>query len=154
MNRLLLLALITLFTLNVNAQEDHSNIEKVIEAKKIGYLTEKLELSPKEAEVFWPVYNSYSDKMKSFKKEKYGREKSMNTNKDSDQALSELISNEKNKVSIMEEYVEKFKNVIGSEKTLKLFNAEGDFKREILKGMKKRRERGMKDGMKRKSKDK
>lgn len=153
MNKLLL-ALIMLVTLNVNAQKDHDKVEKVIEAKKIGYLTEKLDLSPKEAEVFWPIYNSYSDKMKSYKQEKFRRNEKEDANVNAEQALKDLINNEKNVVTLKEEYVDKFKQAIGADKTLKLFSAEGEFKREILKGMKKRRERGKKEEMKSKSKDK
>lgn len=154
MNKIIIIALALLFSFNAEAQRDRGDVEKVIEAKKIGYLTDKLELSPSEAEVFWPVYNSYSEKMKAFKREKFGKDEQEVSDKNPDQALNDLINNEKKRVAIMEEYVGQFKNVIGSEKTLRLFNAEGDFKREILKGMKKRRERSKKEEMKRKSKDK
>ena len=35
-----------------------------LEALKIGYLTKKLNLTPEEAERFWPVYNQYASEIK------------------------------------------------------------------------------------------
>ena len=37
------------------------NVEKIKTLKK-DYLTEKLNLTPQESSVFWPVYNDYSSK--------------------------------------------------------------------------------------------
>lgn len=32
-----------------------------IKAFKVAFITEKLDLTPKEAQGFWPIYNKYSD---------------------------------------------------------------------------------------------
>ena len=41
-----------------------------IEAMKIGFITKKLDLTPEEAQKFWPVYNQYNDKMKDLRKKR------------------------------------------------------------------------------------
>ena len=44
-----------------NGKNDGSRIE----ALKIAYLTKKLNLSTEEAQKFWPIYNKYSEEIRS-----------------------------------------------------------------------------------------
>src|SRR4051812_43224233 len=39
-----------------------------IKTMKIGFLTERLNLSPEEAKSFWPVYNKYQDEIEVLRK--------------------------------------------------------------------------------------
>ena len=55
-----------------NKAERQNERKENIEAMKIGFLTKKLDLTPEEAQKFWPVYNQYSDKMKELRKRRYG----------------------------------------------------------------------------------
>jgi len=70
MKRIIILT-VTLFSLVTFAQEKKGGGREKVRAYKIAYLTEKLDLSAKEAEKFWPLYNSYNDKRRElFKAEK------------------------------------------------------------------------------------
>ena len=40
-----------------------------LEALKIAYITKRLDLSPEEAQKFWPVYNQYAEELKQARKE-------------------------------------------------------------------------------------
>lgn len=55
MKRTLFLFLILLSSLAFGQDDKHSQIK----AMKTAYITEELDLNPKEAEKFWPVYNTY-----------------------------------------------------------------------------------------------
>src|SRR6476620_10673268 len=48
----------------IKAQEDESRAEK-IEALKIAFITQKLQLTSDEAQKFWPVYNQYENEIRS-----------------------------------------------------------------------------------------
>ena len=37
---------------------------KVLESLKIGYLTQRMNLTPEEGQRFWPIYNQYTAEMK------------------------------------------------------------------------------------------
>jgi hypothetical protein len=37
---------------------------RTIEALKIAYITKRLDLSPEEAQKFWPIYNQYAEELK------------------------------------------------------------------------------------------
>ncbi|MEZ7495495.1 sensor of ECF-type sigma factor [Leeuwenhoekiella aequorea] len=65
------------------AQNDH---HERIKSLKVSFLTEELNLTPSEAEKFWPIYNIYDSKMndlrnreRSLFKQKYGSSGSKNT---------------------------------------------------------------------------
>ena len=47
----------------VSAQ-DNSQRDNKLQSLEIAYLTKELNLSPEEAQKFWPVYNKYSAEMK------------------------------------------------------------------------------------------
>ena len=50
-------------TINAQKQEKKGGRNTRIKALKIAFLTDKLDLTSKEAEKFWPVYNLYDDKI-------------------------------------------------------------------------------------------
>ncbi len=56
MKRILLYGLTLLLALQSSAQDGSR-----LQALKIAYLTKKLDLSPDEAQRFWPIYNKYDE---------------------------------------------------------------------------------------------
>ncbi len=101
---------------NLRAQEgDYTRAEKV-QALKIAFITQKLQLTTDEAQKFWPVYNQYDNEIKS-----------LQLNSKNGPALE----NEEKLLNIRKKYKASFEKVIGPDKLNKLFNAERDF-RDIL----------------------
>jgi hypothetical protein len=103
-----------------------------IESLKIAYLTNKLTLSPEEAQKFWPVYNKYTDEIRSTRLE--ARQKKQ----------SEIVTEEKI-LGIRKRYNTEFGRVLSAEKVNAFFKAEKDFgsylQKEILERRQKRMER-------------
>jgi hypothetical protein len=54
--------LVLLLTLGSLSQIKAQNGEK-IQTLKIAFITQKLQLTPDEAEKFWPIYNQYDNEM-------------------------------------------------------------------------------------------
>ncbi|MGD1844438.1 MAG: hypothetical protein ACFB10_03495 [Salibacteraceae bacterium] len=54
------LIVVLLFPIAVLAQGQRQDR---LAAYKVAYLTEQLQLSPSEAQKFWPIYNEYQDKL-------------------------------------------------------------------------------------------
>ena len=46
----------------LNAQETKIDKEQEIKSQKIAFFTDKIGLTPEEAQTFWPIYNNYWDK--------------------------------------------------------------------------------------------
>jgi hypothetical protein len=60
--------ILALLILSSGAYAQSGKHEK-IKALKTAYITEKLALTPKEAEAFWPVYNHFDDKLHDLRKQ-------------------------------------------------------------------------------------
>jgi len=99
-------------------------------AKKMAFLTSEVNITPEEAESFWPIYNEYSSKLRALRKEA----------KDANSA-EENVANKEAKVALEKEYLAKFKEVLPTDKVDKLFAAEKKWKQKLLEEIKKRQER-------------
>ncbi|MCK5170615.1 MAG: hypothetical protein KAQ75_12115, partial [Bacteroidales bacterium] len=55
---ILLISVIT-FAFSLNAQESKSDKQQEIKSQKIAFFTDKIGLTPEEAQIFWPIYNDY-----------------------------------------------------------------------------------------------
>jgi hypothetical protein len=139
----LLIALIAC-SIAATAQENHPARERV-EAMKIGFITDRLNLTSEEAKVFWPVYNQYSDELEKLRK---GRRDNIINARDnfdemSDAELEKAVDSElafrQNEVDIIKKYHPQFKKVLPIKKVAKLYKAEEDFKRKLLDILQERR---------------
>jgi hypothetical protein len=116
-----------------------------VEAMKIAYLTTKLELSPTEAQQFWPVFNEFEAKIQAIRqsRRKDSREGQDNLDQLSDKEVESLIDSEvafrQKELDVMKEYHSKFKAVLPIRKVAKLYRAQEDFKRELLKKIQERK---------------
>ena len=64
------------FRKNKNTTMAASNIPS-IKALKVAHITEKLDLTEKEAQQFWPIYNAYDEKMGTLKQTQKDRNRCM-----------------------------------------------------------------------------
>ncbi len=147
MKQLGILTCFILFSIGLFAQ--HGPRER-IRAFKIAYITEKLDLSSKEAQEFWPIYNSLDRKLEEFKRKERKliraiKEVMDNPNGLSDQQAGNFIEDhikiKEDKAQAQKELVLKLKSVLPNKKILKLIKAEADFKKRMLDRMRERRKR-------------
>jgi hypothetical protein len=110
-----------------------------IKTLKIAYLTEKLNLTSKEAQTFWPIYNDYQDEKQKLRNK--GSVEIISKIKDADnvsekdaaQLLDKVILYEVEENKIFENFIAKITKVISSKKTLVLLRSEEDFKRQLIR---------------------
>ncbi|MEY3415919.1 MAG: hypothetical protein RL060_30, partial [Bacteroidota bacterium] len=60
--------ILTLLALASTAYAQNPGNREKIEAAKIGFISERLALTPKQAQTFWPIYNEYTFKKKEIRK--------------------------------------------------------------------------------------
>lgn len=115
----LLLLLLTIFSVFFGqSQEDNlKNVER-IQALKIAFITQKLNLSPEEAQTFWPVYNRYEADLKRVNSQNAG---------------GDVIDNEEKVLNLRKSYRAQFVKVLGQPKMNKLFTAERDFRGALIR---------------------
>lgn len=112
-----------------------------IKAYKVSFLTTELELTPTEAEKFWPVYNAYDDKQFELRHSKMKTylvkldDDNINTLSEKEAAtlLYQIESTDKELYLLREKYMSNLKKILSAKKILKLKKSEDDFSRKLLK---------------------
>jgi hypothetical protein len=143
--------LIFLISFSVFAQPD-GKIRERIKAQKVAFITEKLSLTPEEAQGFWPIYNAFEIKTENIRfKDIRAIKIRMRNNpelseKEADELLDKLIKAEDAMHAAKLNLVNDLKTVISSEKIIKLKAAEDEFNKRLLERLKEFRDkRGNRD---------
>lgn len=125
-----------------NAENDN------IRALKVVFITEQLELTPREAEKFWPIYNLYSAKEFNLRivetrklRQQLQQSGGINivTEQEADIILKKLLDIDVEIISAKTEMYQKLKPIIGAKKLIKLQIAEIDFNKKVLEELRKKR---------------
>ena len=130
------------------SQDREERIERV-KALRVAFISDKLQLTPDEAQRFWPIFNQFDDKQSDLQKEKRQlmiKLQSENTTTlsekesaklmEEDERLENEIQNNRRKL------VKDLQGVIPNQKILMLRQIEVEFKQKLLKQIQKRREGG------------
>ena len=114
------------------AQRNSEQFQK-IEVAKVAYITERLELSPQEAQKFFPIYNQYRAEMR-----KIIHAKRANTEKRHSRSELEFDSEVLN---CKKKYREKFKEAVSASKASRFFEVEREFREQLFKELKSRQKK-------------
>ena len=98
---------------------------KKIQAMEMAFITKELNLSPDEAQKFWPVFNQYRNELRSVATE--------NKHKDH-------LDKQQKMLDLRKRYREDFSKVMNQERANKVFGAEDEFKSLVRREFQKRQE--------------
>ncbi len=122
------LLIVTLFLSSitaVNAQGDQPGDEtkklERIKALYVAYVTQQLQLSPEEAQKFWPVHTQFETELRAIKPD-----------------LPEL-DKEQSRLNIKKRYQDNFNKIIGTNRCERFFRMDGEFKRKLVDRVQKQR---------------
>lgn len=116
-------------------------VEERIEAQRIAFITQRVNLTPEEAQSFWPIYNEYREKEKQLKESRITKGEVLDMDeREAENYLNKLISLEQDELNLKKEYTQKLKSVISSKKILRFYAAERMFKERLLQAMNQRRD--------------
>lgn len=141
------LYLIIFFTI-INFVEAQQNGHQNLKLLKTSFITAAINLTPKEAEKFWPVYNMYSNEIQSLKiKQETSVKQKIRlvggvdnlTDEDAKILLDIFITTEKQISDNEIKLVQELSKIISAKKIVALKKAERDFNRRILQEYTKRK---------------
>jgi len=143
---ILVLATLLAFALPTGAQEglqknkrpDRKEMSERIKASKIAYITEQVELSPEQAEKFWPIYNELETKkmevtvsiMERYKPEEGKMEEP--SEEEAAEMMEQRFKMEQQLLDLKVKYHKKFMGILPATKVAKLYRAEDQFKRGLM----------------------
>ncbi len=121
--------LIALFVSNIllfaqDQPQPDPKVEEKIQAAEVGYIAQKLNLTTKEAQKFWPIYNEYKRDI---------RQALINYRKNHD---ADVLDRDQKIIDIRKKYRDRFVGVIGQPRVKIFFRAEGDFRRILVNRIK------------------
>ncbi|MES2621655.1 MAG: hypothetical protein V4615_12460 [Bacteroidota bacterium] len=136
MNTAIIIAVMILGTI-AQAQPPHGRPDgekgEKIEALRIAFISGELNLSPQEAEKFWPVYNQFRAELKTLHQNFKMQDKTQ-------LSAEQQLDMEQKKLDLKKKYKGQFETVLGKEKVNQLYNLEQKF-HEKLKEMRDQRQR-------------
>ena len=107
-----------------------------VEAMRIAFITNRLDLTPDEAKLFWPIYDNYRHDLSKLRRSFYPKDDGSDPHLDADRQLEF----EQKKLDLKKTYKPQFEQVLGKEKLNKLISAEEDFKRMLIQTIRNRRQ--------------
>lgn len=150
MKRLLVVAICAAMSLSAFAQDNQKQKEDFrakqierVQSEKIAFFTNELDLTPEEAQVFWPVYNSYTKESQAAHKEvmkafsSLGCGKEQVSDKQMEANIDAYIKAVKSEQDVLSAYYPKFKKVLPIQKVAKLYQAEEAFKMKMIHKLRK-----------------
>jgi hypothetical protein len=138
-----LIILATFCAMNIMAQ----NVNRQrLDAYKIAFFTKRLNLTSQEAEKFWPVYNEFQDNKNKIQLERQELNRNFNQNelnmneREMIEAGDKLVGMEVREAALAQEFHNKIKTVLPPVKVLRLYQAENQYRLQLLKELQERRE--------------
>lgn len=139
------LIILSILLLSVGMYAQRGGHEK-IKALKTAHITDALELTPSEAEKFWPIYNAHEEKMDQIRK---GERKEIGavirengatlSDAEANEIIDKILDFKSRELGYQKELVNKLRMVIPPQKILKLRKAEDDFRKMLVERLKNRR---------------
>lgn len=116
-----------------------------IEAEKIAFFTQRMDLTPDEAKVFWPVYNDYISRRNKIRLDKNNLLKYINQNqaniddKELEESGDRIIAYTVEEATLMQTYHKKFKEILPIKKVVRIYQTETQFNKILLEQLRNRR---------------
>lgn len=143
----IVLAVFILGTLGVDAQH-HRKMNREdrerIQARKVAYITDRLDLTPEEAQKFWPVYNKHEEAVeaerKALRETPPPRREDM-TDEEANAFIAKLEKHEQKMLDLKKRFHNELKEVISPKKIVLLIQTERRFREDLIRHVSGARER-------------
>lgn len=106
---------------------------------KIAYFTENLELTPEEAEKFWPLYNAHEQQRDELRREtrkssrKYTEQAGELSEQETEAIVDRIMEIRKEELELDIKFHEELKKILPASKVMKLYMTEVQFREYMLR---------------------
>ncbi|MGB3777456.1 MAG: hypothetical protein WA960_03800 [Tunicatimonas sp.] len=128
--------------ISTTARSQHPQGEKLQNAR-IALFTERLSLTPEEAERFWPVYNQISEQRTALRREGMRLQRAADgdslTDAQAQDRIKEYLDLKQREFALEQASTKKLLSVLSAAQVLQLLRAERDFQRMVVRQLGRRR---------------
>ena len=145
MKKLFLISILSVFTFTVLIAQDKGGLTpemfEKIKAEKISFFTEKLSLTPSEAQAFWPVYNEFEKKRFDIQRQIHEFERMPDekfaslSDAEVDKMMSNYIGSFEKESMLLKDYNKQFLKVLPKKKVLMMYRTENQFRGHLIQGI-------------------
>ncbi|MCF7568574.1 sensor of ECF-type sigma factor [Sabulilitoribacter arenilitoris] len=137
---------ILILLVSVNAIAQRGGKREKIKALKVAFITDKLNLTAKESQKFWPIYNAFEEETNAIRhreirviRKEIRDDLETMSEADANTLIKRLNAAENKMHKLRIGLSEKLINIIPAKKIIQLKIAEDDFRRKMLDELKKRK---------------
>ena len=118
--------------------------DEKIKSEKIAFISDRLNLTVKEAQDFWPVYNEFTSKMDNLFVEEHKIMRALKSpkktlsDKELETKLDRLFAIKDERTKLENQYYQKFKQILPIQKVAAFYQTEREFRRYLLQKYKDR----------------
>lgn len=143
MKKWIIIVLLVGFSLNGYGQRERSVDREKLDAARVAFITNRLSLTPDQAERFWPLFNEYQKIREELMRDLRGISKKGETESVSNAEASRLIeqrfSLQQKLLNQEKEFIEKVSEALTPVQALQLNETNRDFARHIYRMQRKNR---------------
>jgi hypothetical protein len=134
MKKLFLIGFVLLSSLQMLAQDKENRWEQ-IKALKTAYITEGLNLTPEEAQKFWPVYNRFDEQRRTLHKRERADIEAIEciTEERANEMVEEYVQIEREDYLLKKKFFEELRTMFSAKRIIQLKKTEDAFNRKLLK---------------------
>ena len=151
MKKIFLLIILAVFSLTYlfaqERREMNPEMFEKIKAEKISFFTEKMNLTPAEAQTFWPVYNEFEKKRFDIQKEIHEFEHmpdekyAILSDTEIEKMTNNYISSFEKEALLLKDYNKQFLKILPKKKVLTMYRTENEFRGHLIREYRKDQKR-------------
>lgn len=104
-----------------------------IEAQRIGFITQRMNLTPDEATRFWPIYNEYKDALRDMKDDMERPDLMNITDDEANVIIDRHVQQEQKRLEMQKKLIVDLRKVISPRKIILLQASEREFNKGLLR---------------------
>lgn len=125
------LILTGLLLINQLYSQVRPNQEDRVEAFRIAFITEKLQLTPEESQNFWPLYNEYRKKQKELRA-RDNRDVALMSDAEIEKFIETQVSNAQTEIEMQKKLYLDLRKVLPVRKIARLLTTEKEFNNRLI----------------------
>jgi hypothetical protein len=144
MKKILTFALIIIGFTAIAQNKNQQDAKSKLEAARIALITDRLDLTPEQAQQFWPIYNEYAEHRRTiqqeFREARKGIDMDNLTEEQGQTMVRARMQGKQKQLDLETRYSERLMNVINTRQLMSLKKAEDDFRGMIIRRLEQRRQ--------------